>query len=75
MDVLIQDSSCYNRIDPRQVSNMLTEVSNILKNTNKQAIIAINKYQFGESEDVIKLVKNNNSIIFLEKDKLFGFDF
>lgn len=75
MEVLIQDSSCYNGIDPRQVSNMLTEVSNIAKTTNKQAIIAINKYQLGEYEDVIELVKANSSIILSEKDKLFGFDF
>lgn len=75
MEILIQDSSCYNGIDPRQVSNMLTEVSNIAKTTNKQAIIAINKYQLGEYEDVIELVKANSSIILSEKDKLFGFDF
>lgn len=75
MELLIQDSSCYNGIDPRQVSSMLTEVSNIAKTTNKQAIIAINKYQLGEYEDVIKLVKSNSSIILSEKDKLFGFDF
>lgn len=75
MEILIQDSSCYNGIDPRQVSNMITEVSNIAKTTNKQAIIAINKYQLGEYEDVIELVKANSSIILSEKDKLFGFDF
>lgn len=75
MEILIQDSSCYNGIDPRQVSNMLTEVSNIAKTTNKQAIIAINKYQLGEYEDVIELVKANSSIVLSEKDKLFGFDF
>jgi uncharacterized protein YydD (DUF2326 family) len=75
MELLIQDSSCYNGIDPRQVSSMLTEVNNIAKDTNKQAIIAVNKYQLGEYEDVIKLVKSNSAIILSEKDKLFKFDF
>ncbi|HGM3775197.1 TPA: DUF2326 domain-containing protein, partial [Clostridioides difficile] len=75
MELLVQDSSCYNGIDPRQVLSMLTEVSNIAKTTNKQAIIAINKYQLGEYEDVIKLVKSNSSITLSEKDKLFRFDF
>jgi uncharacterized protein YydD (DUF2326 family) len=55
MDLFIQDSACYNGIDPRQVSGMLKQVGEIAKQTNKQAIIAINKYQLGNYEEVIRV--------------------
>lgn len=75
MDLLVQDSSCYNGIDPRQVSSMIKEVGKIAQKTNKQAIISINKYQLGEYEDAINFVKAESAIILSEKDKLFKFDF
>lgn len=75
MDLFIQDSACYNGIDPRQVSGMLKQVGEIAKQTNKQAIIAINKYQLGNYEEVIKFVKQNSILNLSEKDKLFDFDF
>ena len=75
MDLLVQDSSCYNGIDPRQVSSMIKEVGKIAQTTNKQAIISINKYQLGEYEDAINFVKAESAIILSEKDKLFKFDF
>lgn len=75
MDFLIQDSACYNGIDPRQVSSMITEVNRISEMTNKQAIISINKYQVGEYEEVINFIKAESAVILSEKNKLLKFDF
>ncbi|MPQ31264.1 DUF2326 domain-containing protein [Clostridium estertheticum] len=75
IDFFVQDSSCYNGIDPRQVSGMLTEVEKIAQETKKQAIISINKYQLGNYNEIIEFVKDKSSIILSEKDKLFKFDF
>lgn len=74
-DVMMQDSACYNGIDPRQVSGMITEISKIAKETNKQVIIALNKYQVGNYEDVIEFIKENSAITLSERDKLLKFDF
>ncbi len=75
LDLLIQDSSCYNGIDPRQVSNMLLELADIAKSYNKQAIVAINWYQLSQDEDVIQYIEDNSSIVLSENDKLLKFDF
>uniref|UniRef100_UPI003F495FC6 DUF2326 domain-containing protein n=1 Tax=Niallia taxi TaxID=2499688 RepID=UPI003F495FC6 len=75
LEFLVHDSSCYNGIDPRQVSNMINEVHKISNNNNKQAIIAINKYQIGTNDVLLNLIKSKSSIILSEKDKLFKFDF
>lgn len=74
-EVLIHDSSCYNGIDPRQVSGMLSEIEKIAIDSKKQAIIAINKYQLGEYKEIIDFVKDKSVIILSEKDKLLRFDF
>lgn len=74
-EFLIQDSACYNGIDPRQVTGMLEEVEKLAKKTKKQAIIAINKYQLGGYDKSIKFVKDNSGLILSEKDKLLKFDF
>jgi uncharacterized protein YydD (DUF2326 family) len=74
-DFLVQDSACFNGIDPRQVSGMLTEVEKIAQETKKQAIISINKYQLGNYDEIIEFVKNKSAITLSEKDKLFKFDF
>lgn len=75
LDFLIQDSSCYNGIDPRQVSSMIQEVARIASETNKQAIIAVNKYQVGGYDEVIDFIEENASITLSEEDKLFKFNF
>lgn len=41
---MIQDSSCYSGIDPRQVFGMLKELEKLAKETKKQIIVSINKY-------------------------------
>lgn len=75
VEMLLQDSSCYNGIDPRQVTGMLKAIGNIANEVDKQVIIAINKYQLGEYEDCIDYVVKNNAITLSEKDKLLKFDF
>lgn len=75
MEMMIQDSACFNGIDPRQVAGMLTQLSNIAQKSNKQIIIAINKYQLGDYQDVINMVKKNSIITLSEKDNLLGIEF
>jgi len=74
-EMMIQDSSCYNGIDPRQVVGMLTQLNKIAEESDKQIIIAINKYQLGDYENVIKMVEKNSVITLAEKNNLFGFEF
>lgn len=73
--LLLQDSACYNGIDPRQIVGMLNAISKIAGESDKQVIIALNKYQLGEYEDCIDYVIKNHAIILSEKDKLLKFDF
>ncbi|MGG2025046.1 DUF2326 domain-containing protein [Gottfriedia sp. S16(2024)] len=75
LEFLVHDSSCYNGIDPRQVSNMLQEIRKISLQNKKQVIIAINKYQIGNNENLLEIIKKESAIILSEKDKLFKFEF
>ncbi|CDG02484.1 Putative Uncharacterized protein [Clostridium chauvoei JF4335] len=75
IDILIQDSACYNGIDPRQVCGLLRNLSEFSSELNKQTIIAINKYQLGDNTEFINKVIENSAIILSEKDKLLKFNF
>lgn len=75
IDILIQDSACYNGIDPRQVCGLLRNLSEFSLKLNKQTIIAINKYQLGDNTEFINKVIENSAIILSEKDKLLKFNF
>lgn len=75
MEIMIQDSACYNGIDPRQVSGMLTELSRFADETDKQVIVSINKYQIGDYPEVVVFVESNSIIILSEKENLLGFEF
>jgi len=75
LEILVQDSACFNGIDPRQVSNMIYLADEIAKNANKQALIAINKYQLNEHSKMIEYVLSNSSIVLSENEKLLKFDF
>lgn len=75
MEMMIQDSACFNGIDPRQVAGMLTQLDKIAEESNKQVIVAINKYQIGEYNDVISMVKKNSVITLSEENNLLGIDF
>ncbi|MGL6120377.1 MAG: DUF2326 domain-containing protein [Fusobacteriaceae bacterium] len=75
LEVMIQDSSCYNGIDPRQVVGMLSQLNNISAASNKQIIVSVNKYQLGTDEFVIKEVEEKSSIVLSENHNLLGFEF
>lgn len=66
-DTLILDSSCFNGIDPRQVSGLLNVIDRICKDKKKQAIISINKYQV--VDDYVK-DKSDFLLELSEEDKL-----
>ncbi|AEV67204.1 DUF2326 domain-containing protein [Acetivibrio clariflavus] len=74
-DILVQDSACFNGIDPRQVAGMILVAAKIAREKKKQVIIAINKYQLGDYKDIIDMVVENRAIILSENDKLLKFDF
>ena len=74
LDFFLQDSSCFNGIDTRQVSGLLKEIDKISNETGKQSIIAINKYQL-DDEDIIKIVEKNSILTLCENNKLLGIDF
>lgn len=75
LDILIQDSSCYNGIDPRQVAGMLNELNKLAKVNNKQAIISLNKYQVDDNDDTDKFLKENSVIILSEDENLLNISF
>ncbi len=75
VNVMLQDSACYNGIDPRQVAGMLIELGKIAEETNKQVIVAVNKYQVTGYDEVIKYIIDNHAVILSENDKLMKFDF
>lgn len=75
MEILVQDSSCYNGIDPRQVSNMLLELDSIANETGKQAIIAINQYQIKQDHPIFELIKSKTVLNLSEEDTLLNLKF
>lgn len=75
MESMLQDSACFNGIDPRQVSSMIIELSKMAEETKKQVIVAINKYQLGDYSEVLSLINDRSVIVLSEKNKLLGFDF
>lgn len=76
LELMIQDSSCYNGIDPRQVSNMLLYLGEIAASQKKQAIVAINKFQLATDHDIFTLINNRATGVALsENDKLLKFNF
>lgn len=74
-EIMIQDSSCYNGIDPRQVSGMLLQLNEIALEADRQVIVAVNKYQLGNYNESISMVENNSVIVLSENSNLLGFEF
>ena len=75
LEVLMQDSACYNGIDPRQVAGMLNVLGEVAERTSKQVIIAINKYQVMGYDESIEYISDNSVLTLSENDKLLKFDF
>lgn len=74
LDIFIHDSSCYNGIDPRQVSGLVKNLIKLANENKGQVILAINKYQLSDAE-ILKTVEEKSCIILSEKNKLLHFDF
>ncbi|MBU5308765.1 DUF2326 domain-containing protein [Clostridioides mangenotii] len=74
-EIMVQDSSCYNGIDPRQICNMLSQLSIIAQDSNKQAFVSLNRYQLGDYTKFVEFVEEKSSIILSENDKLLKFNF
>lgn len=75
LEIMVQDSSCYNGIDPRQVSTMIKELNKLAKSINKQAILSLNKYQLTDDVDINELLMENSVLTLSEDDNLLGFYF
>lgn len=74
LEIFIHDSSCYNGVDPRQVSGLLKELVMMAEKNQKQVIVSINKYQLADDE-FTTFVYNHSAIVLSETDKLLGIDF
>ena len=64
IEFLIEDSSCFEGIDRRQVKKLIMESKRISENKNKQLIISLNKYLISDLENlsdniVLKLDEGN----------------
>ena len=66
LEFLIQDSSCFAEVDPKQICTMLEEAHKIAEAKNKQYIVAINKYELGEYYDYVKFAKDRQVITLSE---------
>lgn len=66
VDFLIEDSSCFEAIDRRQIKNILQEGIKISEKNDKQLIISLNKYlleNVKDIEDYIVLSLNENNTL------------
>ncbi len=64
IEFLIEDSSCFEGIDRRQIKNILIEMEKISNDKKKQLIVTLNKYLISNVDDleekiVLKLNENN----------------
>jgi len=64
IEFLIEDSSCFEGIDRRQIKNILVEMEKISIEKNKQLIVTLNKYLVSNMDElndriVLKLNENN----------------
>ena len=66
VDFLIEDSSCFEAIDRRQIKNILQEGIKISERNDKQLIVSLNKYSLEDVkgiEDYIVLPLNENNTL------------
>lgn len=74
IDTFVHDSSCYNGVDPRQVSGLIKELEQMAKENGKQVIVSINKYQLTD-DSFINEVREQSCVVLSENQKLLLFDF
>ena len=67
LEVLVHDSGCFNDVDTRQVSTLLSIGNDIATKTNKQYIVALNAYDVHDSAG--KLVEEK-IVLELSEDNL-----
>ena len=68
---LLLDSTAFDRIDYRQVNELIIYINELSQKINKQAIISINKYQIQQTPEMMKLIDANKIITFNENKWLF----
>ena len=68
IDILIEDSACFEGIDRRQIANILKEGIELSTNNNKQFIVSLNNYLINNYDDI----KDNIVIKLSESDTLLN---
>lgn len=67
LDILIEDSACFEGIDRRQVSNILKEGIKLSVENKKQYIVSLNKYLINNYEEIKKYIvmslSENNTLL------------
>ena len=71
VEFLIEDSSCFEAIDRRQIKNIIQEGIKLSEQNNKQLIISLNKYSIENYEEIKKYVV----LALSEKDTLLNIKF
>lgn len=56
VEFLIEDSSCFEAIDRRQIKNIIQEGIKLSEHNDKQLIISLNKYSIDDFEEIKKYI-------------------
>lgn len=56
VEFLIEDSSCFEAIDRRQIKNIIQEGIKLSEQNDKQLIISLNKYSIDDFEEIKKYI-------------------
>ena len=76
IEFLIHDSACFEGIDKRQLSTLLEIINNIALDINKQYIFSINEYHVDATDEKLKeLIENRTVLALSEDDTLLKFKF
>lgn len=76
VDFMVWDSSAFNEIDTNQVMPLINTAIRIALESNKQIIIAINRFQLGEFYlRFLRDLDESNCIILSNDETLLGVDF
>ncbi len=70
LDILIEDSACFEGIDRRQITNILNEGIGLSIANNKQYIVSLNKYlvsNYNDIKDYIVISLNENDTLLNRK--------